>query len=195
MSTVVPLRETSLTVPSAKELATIHRLPPDFEYFVNVPKNFLSELRDAYALLRYMHMSLRVNGLQWPCSPNNIASFLGSDFYLSLREQVEEQKAVGEDDAEVVVKVIISTHTLQQNVSPQVLAEVFMEIIRELKPSKLALHFARVSLRNNNTFVPAPREFRDKLIQAIKSIASLAEAVLCLSEKLNAYQEQICHIG
>ena len=177
MTSIVPINENSLNLPSAADLAATYIPDPTmYHYLVDVPVGFLPELRELCAALQYM-TELVCGYVQFPCHPKAINHFLNSAEYRTLRDQLGNEEAASEEDAERVIKTIISSHILQQNISPRILAEVFMEIIRELGPTKPALHFARVSMRNSQTFVPSPKEFRDTLISAINSVSTLAEMI------------------
>ena len=59
---------------------------------------------------------------------------MNSAEYRTLRVQFGNQEAATDEDAERVIKTIMSSHSLPQNIIPGILAEVFMEIIRELIP-------------------------------------------------------------
>jgi hypothetical protein len=185
VSSVALAQESSFNNLSGKELAETYGVDANFHIFLDRPEWLLPEVGGIYTFVKYLVMSTIPNRLQFPCSPKRIATFLNSALYQSIRNQLEKQRPATDEDAERVIKIIVSTMPLQQNISPQVLAEVFMEIIREDKPSKLALHFARLSIRNGRTFVPSPKEFRDTLLQTIKSLKVLNEAVVSLPDELN----------
>jgi len=185
MTSIAPIKENSLTLPSTADLAATYIPYPDtFHYLLDVPVGFLPELREIWEVLSYMSESV-YGCVQFPCHPKAIDHFLKSEEYRTLRDQLGTEEAASDEDAERVIKTIIASHTLQQNISPPILAEVFIEIVRELKPSKAALHFARVSLRNGHTFVPSPKDFRDTLVNAMNSVSTLVEMILRLPEEVN----------
>jgi hypothetical protein len=184
MTSIAPIPENSLIMPSATELSERYKLEPGYASLLELPKNFLPELIDIYAFLDHLSLSAE-RFAQFPCSSKAIDHFLNSAEYRMLCDQLGNEEAASDEDGEKVIKTIISSHSLPQNISPPILAEVFMEIIRELKPSKPALHFTRVSIRNSQTFVPSPKEFRDTLIKAMKSVSTLADKVFGLPELVN----------
>ena len=182
MGAIVLSQGSSPVLPSATKLAAVNGLPSDFASMLELPKEFLPELRDIYAVIYFMQMSAR-NWTQFPCSPQEIGDFLESDSYAALWDQLKREEAASEDDFIKITKIILSTLSIPQTISPEILAEVYMEIMRELQPSKLALHFARVSIRNSMTFVPSGKEFRDALLLTIKSLATLKSAAMSLPDE------------
>jgi hypothetical protein len=192
MTSIAPKQENSLTVLSAGELAARYKLEPVFALLAEVPADFLPDLRDMYAFLEHLLLSAQ-KCVQFPCSLKTLEAFVNSAEYRMLSDQFGNKEAATDEDAEKVIKTIISSHTLQQNILPQILAEVFMEIIRELRPSKAALHFTRVSIRNRQTFVPSPKEFRDTLIQTMHSVPMLAEMVLSLPQHVDQRRAKVGH--
>jgi hypothetical protein len=84
---------------------------------------------------------------------------------LNLSFSAEQEPATVEQAAEVF-RVIVSTTTLQNSISVEILLEVLMEIIAEESPSGLALNLTRKSIRNEMVFAPSPKEFRDSLLRA-----------------------------
>jgi hypothetical protein len=190
MTSIAPKQENSLTVLSAGELAARYKLEPVYALLAEVPEDFLPDLCDMYAFMEHLLLSAQ-RSVQFPCSLKTLEAFLDSAEYRMLGDQFGNKEAATDEDAETVIKTIISSHSLPQNISPQILAEVFMEIIRELRPSKAALHFTRVSIRNRHTFVPSSKEFRDTLIRAMPSVSTLAEMTLSLPQHVDQRRTKV----
>jgi hypothetical protein len=195
MGNLVPLQQTSLMLKSASELERTLYLP--FLLFADLPSEFLPELAGTFAAIQKMCWMIEaaIEDSKWTekykASPEHIQFFLQSDFYQGLRLQLEGQQSADEDDAALVVRVLLSTLPINTNIDPQALAEVIMEVIREVRPTKLALDLARISLRNKMTFAPTAKEFRDTLMQTVESLARLHQAVLALAEKAERHQSHL----
>jgi hypothetical protein len=160
---------------SPKEVAKLLGLPTHFQSLVEVPKNFLPEARPFYSAIVYIRQKL-----DWDPTQRNVSladSFLNSGFYLDFTRQLAEQEPATVERAAEVVRVIVSTTTLQNSISVEILLEVLMEIIAEESPSGLALNLTRKSIRNEMVFAPSPKEFRDSLLRVITSLARLVEEI------------------
>ena len=191
MTAIVPTQKDLLTIPSAKELAVRYKVDSSYEYLVEIPEDYLPDLRGIYAFMDHLLSSATHQTVQFACSPNDLEAFVNSAEYRTLRVQFGNKEAATDEDAERVIKTIMSSHSLPQNIVPGILAEVFMEIIGELRPSKAALHFTRVSIRNRFTFVPSSKEFRDTLIQAIRSVSTLGEMTISLPQHVDQLRIRI----
>jgi hypothetical protein len=191
MTSIALVQENSLTLPSGGELGVKYKLEPAYALLAEVPKDFLPDLCDMYAFMEHLLLSAQRSVVQFPCSLKTLEAFLDSAEYCMLRDQFGNKEVATDEDAEKVIKTIISSHSLPQNISPQILAEVFMEIIRELRPSKAALHFTRLSIRNRHTFVPSSKEFRDTLIQAMHSVSTLAEMTSSLPQHVDQRRTKV----
>ena len=145
MTAIVPTQKDLLTIPSAKELAVRYKVDSSYEYLVEIPEDYLPDLRGIYAFMDHLLSSATHQTVQFACSPNDLEAFVNSAEYRTLRVQFGNKEPATDEDAERVIKTIMSSHSLPQNIVPGILAEVFMEIIGELRPSKAALHFTRVS--------------------------------------------------
>jgi hypothetical protein len=143
-----------------------------YEYLVEIPEECLPVLRGIYGFMDHL-----LHGIQFKCSPKSLEAFVASDDYRTLCVLFSNKEAATDEDAEMVIKTLIASHPLPQNIDPQILAEVFMEIIRELRPTKAALHFTRISIRDGDDFVPSPKKFRDTLIRAEGSVQITAERI------------------
>jgi hypothetical protein len=133
MTSIALVQENSLTLPSGGELGVKYKLEPAYALLAEVPEDFLPDLCDMYAFLEHLVLSAQ-KCVQFPCSLKTLEAFLNSAEYRMLRDQFGNKEVATDEDAEKVTKTIISSHSLPQNISPQILAEVFMEIIRELRP-------------------------------------------------------------
>jgi hypothetical protein len=136
MASIALKQEDSLTLPSAGELAVKYKLEPVYALLAEVPKDFLPDLCGMYGFLEHLLLSAQRCVIQFPCSLKTLETFLNSAEYHMLRDQFGNKEVATDEDAEKVIKTIISSHSLQRNISPQILAEVFMEIIRETKTVK-----------------------------------------------------------
>jgi len=160
---------------SPKEVAELLGLPAHFHRMMDLPENFLPEAATFYSAIFYMRQELDLNPTHRILSLAD--SFLSSEYYLDFSRQLAEQQPVNVEHAAEVVRGIVSTTTLQKNISVEILMEVFMEIIAEESPSDLALSLTRRSIRNEMVFAPSPKEFRDFLLRAINSLAGLVEEI------------------
>jgi mRNA-degrading endonuclease YafQ of YafQ-DinJ toxin-antitoxin module len=181
MTALIPCPERSLMSPSVPDLATIYHFPFEIAYWMSVRKDFLPEIKDVYCCIEYMHRSA-LDKVRPRLPGEDVAALMNKSFYTAVRKQVLEQQQADENDATLVVKALLSTLPLNKNIDPHALAETYMEIIRECLPSKLALSFARIHLRNTMTFAPTGKEFRDTLINAIRSLRELREAIMSLDD-------------
>jgi hypothetical protein len=171
---------------SSTDVAKLLGLPAHFQSLVDAPKNFLPEAIPFYSAIVYIRQKL-----DWddPTQRNvSLAdSFLNSGFYLDFSRQLAEQEPANVEHAAEVVRLIVSTTTLQKNISVENLMEVLMEIIAEESPSGLALNLTRKSIRNEMVFAPSPKEFRDSLLRLITSLARLVEEI----EKLHLSRDKV----
>lgn len=132
----------------------------------------LPELYPVFRVVELMHESTMMFA-NLNCSPDHVDWFLQSEIYRALCGLLRQDADAEERDVTLFIKTMLSTLRLNNNIDPTLLAETFVEIIRELKPSKVALYFTRISLRNKMTFVPTGKELRDTLQEAIGTLRTL----------------------
>jgi hypothetical protein len=193
----VTIKDHNLTSPlvceAGHELASIFNIPwkPKYRGMTDGAKKVIPELRQAYSIVRdhlalayNIPISSRVNPEFLKDEHNryrervaDVDGFMGSPFYCQLCDAMAVKDPVGEGDAKRIVGMILASLTIQSNIDPETLGEVLLEIIREIKPTKLILDLTWRTIRNNMIFVPSPKEFRDKLLQALNSMQAIEGAI------------------
>jgi hypothetical protein len=193
----VTIKNHNLTSPlvceAGHELASMFNIPwePKYGGMSEGAKKVIPELRRAYCIVRdhlalaySIPISSRVNPEFIQDEYNRyrervaeVDAFMGGPFYCQLCDAMAVTDAVGDGDAKRIVGMILASLTIQSNIDPETLGEVLLEIIREIRPTKLILDFTWRTIRNNMIFVPSPKEFRDKLLHALNSMQAIESAI------------------
>ena len=116
-------RKTRLRSPQVSELAARYKVGARLcSCLVRGAGGFLPDLRDMYAFSGAPVVYQRkIRSVQFPCSlRRHLTPFLNSAEYRMLRDQFGNKEAATDEDAEKVIKTIISSHSLQQNISPHI---------------------------------------------------------------------------
>lgn len=168
------VRQDSLLYPRpAKELAAMLGLPsPMFCNGSDEPNEYIPELANLFKSFDYLSSPESCERLE------EVDAFLSGPLYQGLCKDFIERQDASDEDAEIIIHLILSTLTMQNNINSHYQRDAYFQVFKENGASKLTLFFTWLTIRNGMTFVPSPKEFLEALLQTRKSLGRLAELMV-----------------